>query len=228
MFTLFGTLQASAMEVPFWYETDPITGEEKYVDYFEASSYIMKEYKAYIITSETEVEETSVADQVPEEEQPVLIEETIYEYKNIKIRDSQFDHGPFANPDHLVKELVAVTIFVPDTHCDFKHENHSIGKINHTEYILSHHDKMKEMYSDCEWFLDLFPVHETIDEDIPEIEISILLTQNVKAPTPEDVLPIVIDPLDVLMNQDLKNYKLQFAEDRASDLMNTWYPGLYN
>lgn len=87
---------------------------------------------------------------------------------------------------------------------------------------------MKEMYSDCEWFLDLFPVHETIDEDIPEIEISILLTQNVKAPTPEDVLPIVIDPLDVLMNQDLKNYKLQFAEDRASDLMNTWYPGLYN
>ena len=47
-------LPADAKEmkhVPFWWSTDPLTGEEVYTDYFSESSSVQREHNAYLAQS---------------------------------------------------------------------------------------------------------------------------------------------------------------------------------
>ena len=48
------TLAADGAEfktVPFWWSTDPLTGEQVYTDYFASSSSVQREHNAYLAQS---------------------------------------------------------------------------------------------------------------------------------------------------------------------------------
>lgn len=110
------SIEANAtMQVPFWFETDPVTGDEIYIDHFRQANYVMKEYHNDFVAQQTTLEiDITTVDSTDDLDEPSgMVEKTIYEYQYIPIRESQFDHGLFANPDFIVRELVPVTIWVP-------------------------------------------------------------------------------------------------------------------
>lgn len=112
------TIEANAdtMQVPFWFETDPVTGDEIYIDHFRQANYVMKEYHNDFVAQQTTLEiDITTVDSTDDLDEPSgMVEKTIYEYQYIPIRESQFDHhGLFANPDFIVRELVPVTILIP-------------------------------------------------------------------------------------------------------------------
>lgn len=106
---------ADTMQVPFWFETDPVTGDEIYIDHFRQANYVMKEYHNDFVAQQTALEiDITTVDSTDDLDEPSgMVEKTIYEYQYIPIRESQFDYGLFANPDFIVRELVPVTILIP-------------------------------------------------------------------------------------------------------------------
>ena len=110
------SLQADALEmkyVPFWWSTDPLTGEAVYTDYFKETSAVQKEHATYLDSIAIVPSSSNFTPSVMlEVERSGMIEEITYEYQYIQVRDSAFDHGPFANPDYTIRELVAVSTWV--------------------------------------------------------------------------------------------------------------------
>ena len=110
------TLSADAKEmkyVPFWWSTDPITGEEVYTDYFSESSSVQREHNAYLAQSALDQSASTINPSIMlEVERSNMVEVITYEYQWIKVRDSQQPQGPFANPDFVIREKVAVSTWV--------------------------------------------------------------------------------------------------------------------
>tara|TARA_B100001059_G_C17759615_1_gene542026 strand:+ start:173 stop:1126 length:954 start_codon:yes stop_codon:yes gene_type:complete len=109
-------LSADAKEmkyVPFWWSTDPITGEEVYTDYFSESSSVQREHNAYLAQSALDQSASTINPSIMlEVERSNMVEVITYEYQWIKVRDSQQPQGPFANPDFVIREKVAVSTWV--------------------------------------------------------------------------------------------------------------------
>ena len=98
--------------VPFWWSTDPLTGERVYTDYFKETSTVLQEHKAYLKSSLTQSESIFSPLVIAEVERSGMIEVITYETKWIKVSESQFDHGPFANPDYTIAEEVAISTWI--------------------------------------------------------------------------------------------------------------------
>ena len=109
-------LPADAKEmkhVPFWWSTDPLTGEEVYTDYFSESSSVQREHNAYLAQSALDQSASTINPSIIlEVERSNMVEVITYEYQWIKVRDSQQPQGPFANPDFVIREKVAVSTWV--------------------------------------------------------------------------------------------------------------------
>ena len=111
------TLSADALEmkyVPFWWSIDPQTGEEVYTDYFKAASGVQQEHNAYLAaTAIKQIPSTLNPSIMLEVERLDMVEVITWEMRNITVRESVNDHGPFANPDYNIRELVATSTWVP-------------------------------------------------------------------------------------------------------------------
>ena len=109
-------LPADAKEmkhVPFWWSTDPLTGEEVYTDYFSESSSVQREHNAYLAQSALDQSASTINPSIIlEVERSNMVEVITYEYQWIKVRDSQQPQGPFANPDVVIRAKVAVSTWV--------------------------------------------------------------------------------------------------------------------
>lgn len=109
-------LSADAKEmkyVPFWWSTDPLTGEEVYTDYFSQSSSVQREHNAYLAQSALDQSKSAFnPSTVLEVESANMVEVITYEYKWIKTSESSQPQGPFANPDFVIRELVKVSTWV--------------------------------------------------------------------------------------------------------------------
>jgi len=109
-------LSADAKEmkyVPFWWSTDPLTGEEVYTDYFSQSSNVQREHNAYLAQSALDQSKSAFnPSTVLEVESANMVEVITYEYKWIKTSESSQPQGPFANPDFVIRELVKVSTWV--------------------------------------------------------------------------------------------------------------------
>ena len=110
------TLAADGAEmktVPFWWSTDPLTGEQVYTDYFASSSSVQREHNAYLAQSTLSQSVSTINPSIMlEVERSNMVEVITYEYQWIKVRDSQQPQGPFANPDFVIREKVAVSTWV--------------------------------------------------------------------------------------------------------------------
>ena len=110
------TLAADGTEmktVPFWWSTDPVTGEQVYTDYFASSSSVQREHNAYLAQSTLSQSVSTINPSIMlEVERSNMVEVITYEYQWIKVRDSQQPQGPFANPDFVIREKVAVSTWV--------------------------------------------------------------------------------------------------------------------
>ena len=110
------TLAADGAEmktVPFWWSTDPLTGEQVYTDYFASSSSVQREHNAYLAQSTLSQSVSTINPSIIlEAERSNMVEVITYEYQWIKVRDSQQPQGPFANPDFVIREKVAVSTWV--------------------------------------------------------------------------------------------------------------------
>ena len=110
------TLAADGTEmktVPFWWSTDPLTGEQVYTDYFASSSSVQREHNAYLAQSTLSQSVSTINPSIIlEAERSNMVEVITYEYQWIKVRDSQQPQGPFANPDFVIREKVAVSTWV--------------------------------------------------------------------------------------------------------------------
>ena len=98
--------------VPFWWSVNPITGESEYTDYFKQSSTVLKEHNAYLQSSLDQNESSFSPLVMAEVERSGMTEVITYETKWIKVSESQFNHGPFANPDYVISEKVAVSTWI--------------------------------------------------------------------------------------------------------------------
>lgn len=99
--------------VPFWWSTDPLTGEQVYTDYFSESSSVQREHNAYLAQTALDQSASTINPSIIlEVERSNMVEVITYEYQWIKVRDSQQPQGPFANPDFVIRELVAVSTWV--------------------------------------------------------------------------------------------------------------------
>ena len=110
------TLAADGAEmktVPFWWSTDPLTGEQVYTDYFASSSSVQREHNAYLAQSTLSQSVSTINPSIMlEVERSNMVEVITYEWKYIKTSESSQPQGPFANPDYMIREKVAVSTWI--------------------------------------------------------------------------------------------------------------------
>ena len=110
------TLAADGAEmktVPFWWSTDPLTGEQVYTDYFASSSSVQREHNAYLAQSTLSQSVSTINPSIMlEVEHSNMVEVITYEWKYIKTSESSQPQGPFANPDYMIREKVAVSTWI--------------------------------------------------------------------------------------------------------------------
>ena len=110
------TLAADGTEmktVPFWWSTDPLTGEQVYTDYFASSSSVQREHNAYLAQSTLSQSVSTINPSIMlEVERSNMVEVITYEWKYIKTSESSQPQGPFANPDYMIREKVAVSTWI--------------------------------------------------------------------------------------------------------------------
>jgi hypothetical protein len=104
---------AEMKTVPFWWSTDPLTGEQVYTDYFKESSGVQREHNAYLAQTASDLGVSTINPSILlEGERSNMVEVITYELKHIRAGDSAFYQGPFSNPDYIISERVAVSTWV--------------------------------------------------------------------------------------------------------------------
>jgi len=205
-------LPADALEmkyVPFWWHTDPLTGEEVYTDYFNEVSSVQKEHKAYL-ASIAKGQSPSVFDPstLLEIERSGMVEVITYEKKYIPIKDTMnpISYGFYANPDYMVLAEVEISTWVkaPVVVEEVIEEITEISQEIVTEiteeitpevipYEHRRGDRVASGYSDTHW----------------------------------DSEEQIISGHDYLTSQQIKEQKLKMAEWRAYETASKMYPTLY-
>ncbi len=201
------TLAADGAEmktVPFWWSTDPITGEQVYTDYFASSSSVQREHNAYLAQSTLSQSVSTIDPSIMlEVERSNMVEVITYEYQWIKVRDSQQPQGPFANPDFVIREKVAVSTWV----------------------------EVEAPVVDSEVTED---VTEITQEVVPEIteDITETVTKPVRVSTYDgkthwDAEEAAFNGQDKMSSQEYKDMKKKHEEWRAYELASQLMPSLY-
>lgn len=200
-------LPADAKEmkhVPFWWSTDPVTGEEVYTDYFSESSSVQREHNAYLAQSALDQSASTINPSIVlEVERSNMVEVITYEYQWIKVRDSQQPQGPFANPDFVIREKVAVSTWVE------------------VEAPVVNSEVTED-------------VTEITQEIVPEIteDITETVTKPVRVSTYDgkthwDAEEAAFNGQDKMSSQEYKDMKKKHEEWRAYELASQLMPSLY-
>ena len=200
-------LPADAKEmkhVPFWWSTDPLTGEEVYTDYFSESSSVQREHNAYLAQSALDQSASTINPSIIlEVERSNMVEVITYEYQWIKVRDSQQPQGPFANPDFVIREKVAVSTWV----------------------------EVEAPVVDSEVTED---VTEITQEVVPEIteDVTETVTKPVRVSTYDgkthwDAEEAAFNGQDKMSSQEYKDMKKKHEEWRAYETASKLMPNLY-
>ena len=205
-------LSADAAEmkyVPFWWSTDPLTGEEVYTDYFSQSSSVQREHDAYLAQSALDKNKSTFSPStVLEVESTNMVEVITYEYKWIKTSESSQPQGPFANPDFVIRELVKVSTWIEAP----------VVEEEITEEIITVTEEITE---------------EITPEIVPEITEPTPEPVPVRVPTYKgethwDQEEVVYNGQDVMTPQEYKDMKKKHEEWKAyqlaSELMPTLFP----
>jgi hypothetical protein len=203
------TLAADGAEmktVPFWWSTDPLTGEQVYTDYFASSSSVQREHNAYLAQSTLSQSVSTINPSIIlEAERSNMVEVITYEYQWIKVRDSQQPQGPFANPDFVIREKVAVSTWV----------------------------EVENPVVDSEITEDVTTITPEIVPEITE-DVTVIVTEsepervsNFKDNTHWDVDEADYKGHSKMTTQEFKDMKKKHAEWKAYELASQLYPSLY-
>jgi len=204
--------------VPFWWSTDPLTGEAVYTDYFNEVSAVHLEHKAYLSSIVEEPTASTINPSIMlEVERSDLVEVITYEIQNVKVKDSLFDHGLYANPDYTNRELVAISTWVPAPEPEVSEE---VVEVIPEEITL---EITPEAVPDVTE--DVTPVEvEVVEvvEDLPPIRVS-----SFKGNTHWDVEEATISGHDYMSSQQIKDHKKHLAEWKAYETLSELYPSQY-
>jgi hypothetical protein len=134
-----------------------------------------------------------------------MVEVITYEYQWIKVRDSQQPQGPFANPDFVIREKVAVSTWV----------------------------EVEDPVVDSEITEDVTTITPEIVPEITE-DVTVIVTEsepervsNFKDNTHWDVDEADYKGHSKMTTQEFKDMKKKHAEWKAYELASQLYPSLY-
>jgi len=205
------TLAADGAEmktVPFWWSTDPLTGEQVYTDYFASSSSVQREHNAYLAQSTLSQSVSTINPSIMlEVERSNMVEVITYEWKYIKTSESSQPQGPFANPDYMIREKVAVSTWI--------------------EAPVVVEEDVTEVTED---------VTVITPEIVPEIteDVTVIVTESepervstFKGNTHWDVDEADYKGHSKMTTQEFKDMKKKHAEWKAYELASQLYPSLY-
>ena len=205
---------ADALEmkyVPFWWHTDPLTGEEIYTDYFKEASSVQQEHNAYL-ASIAKGQSPSVFTPSTElgVERSGLVEVITYEMKRIPIKDTMdpASYGFYANPDYPVLAEVAISTWVK-------------APVVIIEEVI---EEVTEVITEI--------TQEIVTEITEEITPEVISYENKRivsgnSDTHWDSEEQIISGHDYLTSQQIKEQKLKMAEWRAYQTASEMYPTLY-
>ena len=206
-------LPADALEmkyVPFWWHTDPLTGEEVYTDYFKKASSVQQEHDAYL-ASIAKGQSPSIFTPSTElgVERSGLVEVITYEMKYIPIKDTMnpISYGFYANQDYPVLAEVAISTWIK-------------APVIIEEVIEEITDVITEISQEI--------VTEITEEITPEVipyEHKRVASGN--SDTHWDSEEQIISGHDYLTSQQIKEQKLKMAEWKAYETASKMYPSLY-
>ncbi len=200
--------------VPFWWSTDPLTGEAVYTDYFNEVSSVHLEHKSYLASIAKESTTSTInASIMLEVERSDLVEVITYEIQNVKVKDSLFDHGLYANPDYTNRELVAVSTWVPAPEPEVSEEIEEVIPEEVTEDVT-------------------VDVTDVITEITPEIVPEIIVDEPRRVAsgysnTHWDSEEQIITGHDYMTSQQIKDHKKHMAEWKAYETLSKLYPSQY-
>ncbi len=206
-------LSADAKEmkyVPFWWSTDPITGEQVYTNYFSESSSVQREHNAYLAQSALDQSVSTINPSIMlEVEHSNMVEVITYEMKRIPIKDTMnpASYGPFANPDYPVLAKVAISTWIK-------------APVVIEEVIEEVTEVITEISQEI--------VTEITEEITPEVipyEHKRVASGN--SDTHWDSEEQIISGHDYLTSQQIKEQKLKMAEWKAYETASKLYPSLY-
>ena len=204
-------LPAEALEmkyVPFWWHTDPLTGEEVYIDYFKEVGSVQQEHKAYLAsTAEGQTTSTFSPSIMAEVERSGMVEVITYEMKRIPIKDTidPTIYGFYANPDYPVLAEVAISTWVK-------------APVVVEEVIEEVIEEITEITQEI--------VTEITEEITPVVtEPKRIVSGN--SDTHWDSEEQIISGHDYLTTQQIKEQKLKMAEWKAYETASKMYPTLY-
>ena len=199
---------AEMKTVPFWWSTDPLTGEQVYTDYFASSSSVQREHNAYLAQSTLSQSVSTINPSIIlEVEHSNMVEVITYEWKYIKTSESSQPQGPFANPDYMIREKVAVSTWI--------------------EAPVVVEEDVTEVTED---------VTVITPEIVPEIteDVTVIVTEsepervsNFKDNTHWDVDEADYKGHSKMTTQEFKDMKKKHAEWKAYELASQLYPSLY-
>ncbi len=206
------TLAADGAEmktVPFWWSTDPLTGEQVYTDYFASSSSVQREHNAYLAQSTLSQSVSTINPSIMlEVERSNMVEVITYEWKYIKTSESSQPQGPFANPDYMIREKVAISTWI--------------------EAPVVVEEDVTEITEDVT--VDVTP------EIVPEIteDVTVIVTEsepervsNFKDNTHWDVDEADYKGHSKMTTQEFKDMKKKHEAWKAYELASQLYPSLY-
>ena len=206
---------ADALEmkyVPFWWHTDPLTGEEVYTDYFKKASSVQQEHDAYL-ASIAKGQSPSIFTPSTElgVERSGLVEVITYEMKYIPIKDTMnpASYGFYANPDYPVLAEVAISTWIKAP-------------------VVVVVEEVVEEITDVITEISQEIVTEITEEITPEVipyEHKRVASGN--SDTHWDSEEQIISGHNYLTSQQIKDQKLKIAEWKAYETASKMYPSLY-
>ena len=208
---------AEMKTVPFWWSTDPLTGEKVYTDYFKESSGVQREHNAYLAQSASnQVASTLSPSILLEAERSSMVEVITYETKYIRAGDSAFDQGPFSNPDYMIPERVATSTWIyPPVVEEEVQEDVTPDVTEITPDVTP--ESVTKVVPEIEII-----VEEVIDEVAPPVRVS-----NQQGNTHWDVNDAQIEGSNDMTPQEFKDMKKKHASWKAYNTLSTMYPSIY-
>ena len=207
---------AEMKTVPFWWSTDPLTGERVYNDYFNESSNVQLEHNAYLAASASNQVASTISPSILlEAERSGMIEVITYETKHIRAGDSAFDQGPFSNPDYMISERVATSTWVYPP----------VVEEEVTEDVTP---DVTEITPDVtpESVTSVVP-EIVLEEVIVEDEVPTKRVSNHKGNTHWDVNDAQYEGSNDMSQQEFKDLKKKHEAWKAYDKLSKMYPSIY-
>ena len=205
---------AEMKTVPFWWSTDPLTGEKVYTDYFKESSNVQLEHNAYLAASASNQVASTISPSILlEAERSGMIEVITYETKHIRAGDSAFYQGPFSNPDYMISEEVAVSTWVKAP---------VVVELEVTEDVTPN---VTPIVTDIT--PDVTPIVPVIVTETVEVVEEPKRVTNNKGNTHWDVNDADHSGSNEMSSQEFKDMKKKHAYWKAYETASKLYPNLY-